>query len=81
MKKKKTNIKNKKCNIKSKKSSCTKSCDQSCNREKAYGDPNPVKPLRPVSEYYNLKKNEIYPKIFFKENWWTKLKRFLGLIP
>jgi len=68
----------KKC---AKKSSCKKSCGQSCNKEKVYGDPNVVKPLRPVSEYYNLATNEIYPKIFFRETWWTKLKRFLGLIP
>lgn len=68
----------KKC---AKKSSCKKSCGQSCNKEKVYGDPNVVKPLRPVSEYYNLATNEIYPKIFFRETWWTKLKRFLGLMP
>jgi hypothetical protein len=65
----------------SKKTSCKKSCPNSCEREKAYGDPTPVKPLRSVSEYYNLQTGEIYPKIFFKESLWTKFKRFLGLVP
>jgi hypothetical protein len=70
--------KKKKC---TKKKSCKKTCSKSCPREKAYGDPMPVKPLRPVSEYYNLETGEIYPKIFFRESWWVKIKRFLGLIP
>jgi len=68
--------KKKKC---TKKKSCKKSCPTSCKREKAYGDPVPVKPMRPVCEYYNLQTGEIYPKIFFKESWWDKIKRFLGL--
>lgn len=57
---------------------CKKKCDQTI-REKVCGDPVPVKPLRPVSEYYNLETGEIYPKVFFKESWWTRFKRFLGL--
>lgn len=67
----------KKDNNKIKKSkSCSKRCDKVCTREKVYGEPYPV---RPVSEYYNLKTGEIYPKVFFKESWWTRFKRFLGL--
>ena len=65
---------------KSKKKSCKKTCSNSCQREKVCGVPTPVKPLRPVNEYYN-KDGEIYPKIFFKESWWTKFKRFIGLVP
>lgn len=72
MKKKNKNNKNKP-NIK-----CNKSCNKNCSREKVYGDPNPV---RPVSDYYNLQTGEIYPKIFFKESWWTRFKRFLGIVP
>lgn len=53
----------------------TRICD-----EKVYGDPTPVKPTRPVSEYYNTKTGEIYPKIFFRDSWWTRLKRFFGII-
>jgi hypothetical protein len=79
MKKRKINNKKKKPNTKSKKTSCKKTCFNSCQREKTYGVPMMVKPLRPVSEYYNLQTGEIYPKIFFRESWWTKLKRFLGL--
>lgn len=71
--------------MKKKKSKKTKSCkktrNKSCTREKVCGEPMPVKPLRPVSEYYNLETGEIYPKIFFRESWWTKLQRFIGLIP
>ena len=93
-KKKKDNNKIKKCNIKKSKS-CNKKCDKICSREKVYGEPNIVKPVsqelagkaldnmvkqRPVSEYYNLETGEIYPKIFFKESWWTRFKRFLGLV-
>lgn len=63
-----------------KKSKCKKKCNNSCKREKAYGDPMPVKPLRPVSEYYDLKTGEIYPKIFFRDSWWIRLKRFFGII-
>ena len=68
--------KKKKC---TKKKGCKKSCPTSCEREKTYGDPTPVKPMRPVSEYYNVETGEIYPKIFFKESLWTRLKRFFGL--
>lgn len=53
----------------------------SCDREKVYGEPMLVKPLRPVSEHYNLETGEIYPKIFFKESLWVRFKRFLGLVP
>lgn len=86
-KKKKVNNKNKQSNKKTK--PCNKKCDRVCSRnsetrsllrEKAYGEPTPIKPLRPVSEYYNLETNEIYPKIFFKEGLWTKFLRFLGLV-
>lgn len=73
--------KKKKCNIKKScsKKSCSKKRDKICTREKTCGDPMIVKPIRPVSEYYNLETGEIYPKIFFKESWWTRFKRFLGL--
>jgi len=77
-KKKKDNNKIKKCNIKK---SCSKKCDRICSREKAYGDPMIVKPMRPVSEYYNLETGEIYPKVLFKESLWTKFLRFIGLAP
>lgn len=63
---------------KPKKKSIKKTRTNSIKREKAYGDPMVV---RPVSEYYNLETGEIYPKIFFRESWWTKLKRFFGIIP
>jgi len=79
-KKKKTNtIKKKQSNKKSK--PCNKKCEQVCTREKVCGEPTPVKPLRPVGEYYNLETGEIYPKIFFKESWWTRFLRFIGFIP
>lgn len=56
-----------------------KSLPQTDAREKAYGDPVPV---RPVSDYYDLKTGEVYPKIFFREDsWWDKIKRFFGYIP
>lgn len=61
--------------------SCKKSCSNKCTREKVCGEPMPVKPLRPVSEYYNLETGEIYPKIFFKESYWTRFLRFIGYIP
>jgi hypothetical protein len=63
---------------KPKKKSIKKTRTNSIKREKAYGDPMVV---RPVSEYYNLETGKIYPKIFFRESWWTKLKRFFGIIP
>ena len=48
-------------------------------REKAYGDPVPV---RPASDYYDLQTGEIYPKIFFRQDsLWDKIKRFFGYIP
>jgi hypothetical protein len=53
----------------SKKKGCKKTCSNNCGREKTYGDPTPVRPVT----------GEIYPKIFFKESWWTKFKRFIGL--
>lgn len=37
--------------------------------------------FRPAYEYYNMTTGEIYPKIFFKETFWTKLLKFLGLKP
>lgn len=44
-------------------------------REKAYGDPMPVKP---VLSYVN---EEIYPRIHLRpESLWSKIKRFLGLM-
>ncbi len=61
---------------KPKKKSIKKTRTNSIKREKAYGDPMLV---RPVSEYYNLETGEIYPKIFFRESLWTRLKRFFGL--
>jgi hypothetical protein len=61
---------------KPKKKSIKKTRTNSIKREKAYGDPMVV---RPVSEYYNLETGEIYPKIFFRESLWTRLKRFFGL--
>lgn len=63
--------KKKKSIIKSKKKNIKKTCSNSCQREKVCGDPTPVKPHN----------GEIYPKIFFKESWWTKFKRFIGLVP
>lgn len=48
-------------------------------REKAFGDPMIV---RPVTEFYNVRTGEIYPKIFFrKDTFWDKIKRFFGYIP
>lgn len=79
-KKKKVTNKKKKSNIKKPKH-CTKKCETVCTREKVCGEPMPVKPLRPVSEYYNLETGEIYPKIFFKQSLWTRFLRFLGLAP
>jgi hypothetical protein len=73
--------KKKKSSIKPNKKSIKKNRTNSVKREKVTGDPMPVKPMRPVSEYYNLETGEIYPKIFFRESMWTKIKRFLGLIP
>jgi hypothetical protein len=74
-KKKKISSKKKPCSLEK----CNKNqCVKNCGKEKAFGDPSPV---RPVGEYYNLQTGEIYPKIFFKESWWTKLKRFFGLVP
>jgi hypothetical protein len=48
-------------------------------REKAYGDPMPV---RPVSDYYNTETGEIFPKVFLpQDSLWTKIKRLLGFQP
>ena len=77
-KKKKDNNKIKKCNIKK---SCKQKCGKVCSREKVCGEPMIVKPMRPVSEYYNLETGEIYPKVLFKESLWTKFLRFIGLVP
>lgn len=63
---------------KSKKSKKSKKVTKDIVREKVIGEPNPV---RPANEYYDLKTGEIYPKIFFNESWWTKFKRWIGLIP
>lgn len=80
MTKKKKVANDKKSSIKKSKS-CNKKCETVCSREKVCGEPTPVKPLRPVSEYYNLETGEIYPKIFFKESYWTRFLRFIGFIP
>lgn len=80
-KKKNTNKNKKKKSSIKKNKSCNKKCETTCSREKVCGEPMPVKPLRPVSEYYDLQTGEIYPKIFFKESLWTKFLRFLGLAP
>lgn len=62
-------------NIKSAKKTPSKSPSKKCGRIKSQSK-------RPVSEYYNLKTNEIYPKLIFREDsWWIRIKRFLGLIP
>lgn len=47
---------------------------KSCQREKAYGEPTPVKPLTYVND-------ELYPKLIFKESLWTRFLRFLRLVP
>jgi hypothetical protein len=37
---------------------------------------------RPVSDYYDIKTGEIYPKIFFRQDTlWDKIRRFFGYIP
>lgn len=51
-----------------------KCCGKSCQREKAYGEPTPVKPLTYVN-------GELYPKLIFKESLWTRFLRFLRLVP
>lgn len=33
---------------------------------------------RPVSEYYNLKTGEIFPRVSFKDPLWTRIKRFFS---
>lgn len=49
---------------------------------KSYGEPQPVKIVRPVKEYYNTETGEIYPKVFFRQDsWWDKIRRFFGYIP
>ena len=54
--------------------SCKKKCDNKCKREKAYGDPNPV---RPGPSYVG---GEVYPRINFQpESLWARIKRFFGL--
>ena len=35
--------------------------------------------FRPAYEYYDMRTGEIYPKIFFRETFWTKLLKFLGI--
>ena len=67
--------------VKAKKKTSVKRKNKTDNmvRETAYGDPTPV---RPVSEYYDLKTNEPYPKLIFRQDsWWTRLQRFFGFIP
>jgi hypothetical protein len=62
-----------------KKKVAKKKCDNIYEREKAYGDPMPV---RPVSDYYNVETGENYPKVFFTHDTiWTKIKRFFGFVP
>jgi hypothetical protein len=48
---------------------CKKSCENSCGKEKAYGDPNPVVPVEKICP----------PPILEPESLWIKIKRFLGL--
>jgi len=56
--------------------SCKKKCDKKCEREKAFGDPVPVKPSLSYVD------GEVYPRLIFKsESLWTRIKKFLGLIP
>lgn len=70
-------VKKKEIKKSSKKKKATKKRKSSI--EKVYGEPSSVKPVR---EYYSLKSNEIYPKIFFrKDTMWDKIKRFFGYIP
>jgi hypothetical protein len=69
MSKKKVNNKKKKSSIKK-----SKPCNKKCDREKAYGEPMPVKPLTYVD-------GELYPKLVFKQSLWNRFLRFLGLAP
>lgn len=71
-KKKKVNNKTKKCGTKKSKP-CAKKCNKVCDREKAYGEPMPVKPLTYVN-------GEPYPKLVFKPTLWNRFLRFLGLV-
>ena len=73
MSKKKVSNKKKKSSIKKPKP-CNKKRDGIGDREKAYGEPMPVKPLTYVD-------GEVYPRLVFKESLWTRFKRFLGLVP
>ena len=64
--------KKKECSKKSskkvaKKTCSKKSCSKKCNREKAFGDAQPVVGL-----------GSKYPRLFvYQESLWTKFKRFL----
>lgn len=72
-------VKKKEIKKSSKKKKATKKSKRKSSIEKVYGEPSSVKPVR---EYYSLKSNEIYPKIFFrKDTMWDKVKRFFGYIP
>lgn len=54
---------------------CNKKCSKVvCDREKTIGEPMLVKPLTYVD-------GEIYPRLIFNDNLWTKFKRLLGLVP
>ena len=53
------------------------------NKEKVCGEPQPVteQPYKPPTLSYD-QNGEVYPKlIFLPDSWWTRFKRFLGLIP
>ena len=85
-KKKKVYNKKTKSSIKKPKS-CNNKCDKVCSREKVYGEPNevfpsptniPSVPDKPLSY---TEHGEPYPKLIFKESLWTRLLRFLGLVP
>ena len=66
-KKKKTTTKK---NIKKPSSKlCKKKCENSCEKEKAYGDATPVVPVE----------KNCSPPILEPESLWIKIKRFLGL--
>lgn len=56
-------------------------------REKVIGEPTPVIPStqdaakQALQKIYTNRDVDIYPRIIFNETWWTKFKRFIGLIP
>ena len=50
----------------------SKKCNKECVREKAYGEPQQVKPL--PDPYYP-------PLVFKKDNLWRRFLRLIGYIP